>query len=218
MSKLPPKQRPPAISGRKRPRPEQEDGDPPESLDFQGRDDDVNARPREIPPGNGQIHYPAPDIGNQSAPQSREDIFRPLPSVLLPQPAESTDRSSVRFHAIFPPKTDGERTPTLTEVNPDSGSITGGVRIWLKGMDFPALLPLFARFGVAVVPTVHTFFYLSRSVSSCWLEFLFFQPSCLSLATHEQPRRHQCYAIEVPGTKCTRIWNQYRNIQIQRGS
>ena len=56
--------------------------------------------------------------------------------------------------AIDSPRTDGEPTPTLTEVNPEQGSITGGARIWLKGMDCPAHFPLFARFGTAVVPTV----------------------------------------------------------------
>jgi len=55
---------------------------------------------------------------------------------------------------IAPSWTEGESAPTLTEVNPESGSITGGATIWLKGMDFPALFPLFARFGTAVVPTV----------------------------------------------------------------
>ena len=62
---------------------------------------------------------------------------------------------------------DRERAPILTEVNPDSGSTTGGARIWLKGIDFPALFPLFARFGNAVVPTVSTYSrpsYLSHSV------------------------------------------------------
>ena len=44
--------------------------------------------------------------------------------------------------------------PTLTEVNPEAGSITGGARIWLKGINFTALFPIFARFGSAVVPTV----------------------------------------------------------------
>jgi hypothetical protein len=53
-----------------------------------------------------------------------------------------------------PPRIDGESTPTLTEVDPEAGSITGGARIWLKGIDFPAVFPLFARFGTAVVPTV----------------------------------------------------------------
>ena len=56
---------------------------------------------------------------------------------------------------IAPPRTDAEPTPTLTDVNPEQGYITGGARIWLKGMDFPAHFPLFARFGTAVVPTVN---------------------------------------------------------------
>ena len=111
-----------------------------------------------------------------------------------------------------------ERPPTLTEVNPDSGSTTGGVRIWLRGMDFPALLPLFARFGAAVVPTVRTCPSLSRFISFCLLDLLFFQPSCLSFASHEQPRRHSCYAIEISATKCTGVWDQHRDVQIQRGS
>ena len=55
---------------------------------------------------------------------------------------------------ISPPRTDAEPTPILTDVNPEQGSITGGARIWLKGMEFPAHFPLFARFGSAVVPTV----------------------------------------------------------------
>ena len=199
LSKLPPRQ--------KCPIPRRGDGEP--------RDDVAP----EIPPGNGQIHHPALDIGNKSAPQGREAISsKSLPLLSLVQPAGSAGGSSAQLHAISPPKTDGERPPTLTEVNPDSGSITGGVRIWLKGIDFPALLPLFARFGAAVVPTVRTWFYLSRSISSCLLEFLFFQPSCLSFASHKQPRRHQCYAIEASATKRTRVWNQYRDIQIQRGS
>jgi hypothetical protein len=136
----------------------------------------------------------------------------------LPQPAPSADHSPVQPQTFSPPKVDDEHTPTLTEVNPDSGSITGGVRIWLKGMNFPALLPLFARFGAAVVPTVCTRFHLSISISSCLLDLLFFQPSCLSFASHNQPRRHQCYAIEASPTKCAGVWNQHRDIQIQSGS
>ena len=60
-------------------------------------------------------------------------------------------------HPPGPAKThsrDREGNSALTEVNPESGSITGGARIWLKGIDFPALFPLFARFGTTVVPTV----------------------------------------------------------------
>jgi hypothetical protein len=53
-----------------------------------------------------------------------------------------------------PPTPDMGRAPTLTEVNPEQGPIAGGLRVWLRGCDFPALFPLFARFGNAVVPTV----------------------------------------------------------------
>ena len=93
--------------------------------------------------------------------------------LVLPQPTPSADRCSVQPQPISPAEADGELNPTLTEVNPDSGSITSGVRIWLKGMDFPALLPLFARFGAAVVATVGTRLHLSR------LSHLFARPSLL---------------------------------------
>ena len=52
------------------------------------------------------------------------------------------------------PRIDAEPIPTLTDMNPEQGYITGGARIWLKGMDFPAHFPLFAGFGTAIVPTV----------------------------------------------------------------
>ena len=47
-----------------------------------------------------------------------------------------------------------ETTPTLMGINPRSGSITGGARIWLKVINIPATSPVFARFGTAVVATV----------------------------------------------------------------
>ncbi len=167
LSKLPPGPRSSAIPGtRKRPRPEEDDGDPPapKKRAVRPRMDGANALAPKSPPGNGQIHDPALEIGNQSAPRGHED-------------------GSSSSLAISPPKIDGERPPTLTEVNPDSGSITGGVRIWLKGMDFPALLPLFARFGAAIVPTVSVCLCLSRYISSRLLDVLYFQPSCLSFAS-----------------------------------
>ena len=76
------------------------------------------------------------------------------PAVSPPQPPRNVVPWKPPNPVIAPPRTDGEPTPTLTEVNPEQGSITGGARIWLKGIDFPALFPLFARFGTAVVPTV----------------------------------------------------------------
>ena len=166
-SKLPPRPRPSTIPGtRKRPQPEADDGDPraPKQRTVRRRMGNANALAPKNPPGNGQIHSPALDIGNQSSPRGHED-----------GPSSSL--------VISTPKIDGERPPTLTEVNPDSASITGGVRIWLKGMDFPALLPLFARFGGAIVPTVSVCLCLSGYISSCLLDVLFFQPSRLSFAS-----------------------------------
>jgi hypothetical protein len=221
LSKLPPGQRALAIHGtKKRPRPEEEDGDPPapepRAVRRRRRQmDDVNALALGHPPGNGQGHHPAPYIGNHGSPQGREDSSSSsLPLVPLLQPAGSADLSSVRPQVIPPPKPDRECTPTLTEVNPDSGTITGGLRVWLKGMNFPVLLPLFARFGAAVVPTVCTCFRLSRSTSFCLLDIFFFQPSCLSFTSQNQPRRHQCYAFEASPIKCAGVWNQHRDIQI----
>ena len=86
------------------------------------------------------------------------------------------------------PRTDGETTPTLTEVNPESGSMTGGATVWLKGMDFPATFPLFARFGTTVVPTVRSSFCLSRFISPRLLDVLCFKPSCLSFALSKRAR------------------------------
>jgi hypothetical protein len=36
------------------------------------------------------------------------------------------------------PQTDSDRASTLTDINLKSGSITGGSRIWLRGIDFPS--------------------------------------------------------------------------------
>ena len=79
--------------------------------------------------------------------QSSEDtLLGSSPLVLGPQPSWNAGPSSNPLP--------GGPVPTLTEVNPELGPITGGERIWIKGMDFPALFPLFARFGTCVVPTV----------------------------------------------------------------
>ena len=95
----------------------------------------------------GQIDQPEePPVVDQQNVRARFDerdvVDEPMPAFNPPNPV------------IAPPVTDGERGPTLTEVNPEHGSIIGGAKIWLKGIDFPALFPLFARFGTAVVPTV----------------------------------------------------------------
>ena len=107
-------------------------------------------------------HDPALDMGHRSAPRGHEcNSSSSLPLAPLGQQAGSACLGPAHFQPISPLKADAERPPILTEVNPDSGSVTGGMRIWLKGMDFPALLPLFARFGAAVVPTVSVRFLLS---------------------------------------------------------
>jgi len=214
LSKLPRAPRPHETpETRKRRRPEQEDGDLPAPERTVRRRMD----------GNGQVHHPAQDIGHPSAPQGHEDNSSSMPPLVPPpQPAQNVALSSAELNTVKPPyraaslpETTGERTPTLTEVNPDSASITGGVRIWLKGTHFPALFPLFARFGTAVVPTVRVCFYFSRWISPCLLDVLCLQPSCLSFASQNRARCHQCYAIETAPPKCGRVWNQYCNIQIQ---
>jgi len=80
----------------------------------------------------------------------------PLPLHLPRNAGPNVGSLDIAHQAIVPPRADEEPTPMLIDVNPESGSITGGARIWLKGKDFPALIPLFARFGTAVVATVST--------------------------------------------------------------
>ena len=156
--------RPPPAAGGKRSRRdvEQPEGMPPEL-------DQRNVRPRcEGPsqgaPGNERADRAIPTINPWDPPlhdQYREgspssSLLLTLPPHLPRNAGPSFDSLNTPHQAIVPPRTDPEPTPTLTEVNPDSGSITGGVRIWLKGKDFPAHLTLYARFGTAVVPTVST--------------------------------------------------------------
>jgi len=112
-----------------------------------------------------QIHHPAPDIDYQDAPELVQycegSTSSSPPLAPPPVPPENASSSSAPLDAIkplnqpiAPPRTEEESAPTLTEVNPESGSITGGATIWLHGRGFPAPFPLFARFGSAVVPTV----------------------------------------------------------------
>ena len=77
-----------------------------------------------------------------------------LPVQVPPNAGRNSDSRNTPHRVINPPRTDRQPTPTLMDVNPESGSTTGGARIWLKGIDFPARFPLFARFGTAVVATV----------------------------------------------------------------
>jgi len=145
---------------RKRAQAEQGDLPAPDTRAVRRRMDDGNVLISRT--GNEQIHHPAPDLDHQDASedvQSCEDITPSSPPVAPPlDPRRSAGSTSVRLdainQAIAPPRTDGDCDPTLTEVNPKTGSITGGATIWLQGTNFPAHFPLFARFGTAVVPTV----------------------------------------------------------------
>ena len=116
------------------------------NADHERNDDPILAvNPRNAPQG-GQYHESHPSSVSPptvSLPQPPRNVGGPLSPWKMPNPVTA------------PPRTDPEPTPTLTDVNPEQGSITGGARIWLKGMDFPAHFPLFARFGTAVVPTVN---------------------------------------------------------------
>ena len=108
-------------------------------------------RPR-LDPSSEQIYHPAPDVNYQSSLQDvQSHEFNPPPLVLPIQPPRDAGANS---GAISPPRTNDEPIPTLTEVNPEAGSIRGGARIWLKGINFSSCFPLFARFGTTVVATV----------------------------------------------------------------
>ena len=134
---------------------------PPEPPLVPSRVGDPSVLSQGNPPSSGQIHHTALVVDQQDYPQgvqSLEDSLSSSPPLVPPQPGWNAGPISTplptRQFTMQAPRTDGEPTPTLTEVNPESGPITGGVRIWLKGIDFPPLFPLFARFGTAVVPTV----------------------------------------------------------------
>ena len=154
----------PAAQGKRKRAPVEQDGDSlaPEPRSVRRRMDCTNIPAQINPPGNEQIHHPPSDIDCQDAPeavQSSEGSTSsspPLEPPLVPSQSAGSSSDAIKppNQAVLPPRTEGECTPTLTEVNPETGSITGGATIWLKGMDFPALFPLFARFGTAVVPTV----------------------------------------------------------------
>ena len=112
--------------------------------------------------GDARIDRPTLDINTFQGDQHRDGNSSSLsPSAApLTQLSNNASSNSSALNALCPlyqaialPRTYVEPTPTLTEVNPESGPVTGGERIWLKGTDFPTF-PLFARFGTAVVPTV----------------------------------------------------------------
>ena len=114
--------------------------------------DDVNVPVQRNPLSSEEIHHPAPATNYRNFPrgvQSHEDGSFNRPSLVVPPQNIATIPG-----AIAPPRIDCEPPPTLTEVNPEAGSLTGGARIWLKGINFSPRIPLFARFGTTVVPTV----------------------------------------------------------------
>ncbi len=118
-----------------------------DDLTQRGADDEQNDHPMPAmnPRNAGQYRSSSASPPAVSSPQS---LWNAGPN---PGPVNPWKPSNP---AIAPPSTDREIGPTVTEVNPESGSITGGARIWLKGIDFPVLFPLYARFGTTVVPTV----------------------------------------------------------------
>ena len=186
MSKLLPTPPVPPINRTRNRQPEEEDEDLPaaERRSVRPRKDGANALAQRNLPCNGQNHYPALDMGHGSAPRGHKGNSCSLTLVPLGQQARSAGLGPAHFQAISPLKADAELPPILTEVNPDSGSVAGGVRVWLKGMDFPALSPLFARFETAVVPTVRVYLRTSG----------FTHPACQTFASsnllvcHSPPR------------------------------
>ena len=144
----------------------------PEPRVFRPRLDDANVLVQRNPPGSEQNH-PAPAMNHQNSPRGvqsyEEGSFNPPPLVLPTQPLRN---SGINSEAIAPPRTDDEPTSTLTEVNPETGSMTGGARIWLKGINFTSRFPLFARFGTTVVPTVSL-----NHLASCLNLIKFLRPS-----------------------------------------
>jgi hypothetical protein len=163
MAKLPLGQARPAPATRKRNRGQMDhpNGTAPE---VDGR----NARPRFNDPLQRYLpdnYHPMPPLDPQNVFHVPQDRERGSPSASPPadplQPPRNADSNSDPTNArkgppqgINPPRTDGDPSPTLTDVNPEQGPLIGGSRVWLKGRGFPNLFPLFARFGTAVVQTV----------------------------------------------------------------
>ena len=118
--------------------------------------------PSQRVPSNGRIDDATPTINSRGPPlcdphcggSPSSSLSITPPTQLPPNAGPNSDLLNTPHQAVVPPTTERQPTPTLMDVNPESGSITGGARIWLKGKDFPALFPLFARFGTAVVSTV----------------------------------------------------------------
>lgn len=191
LAKLPQGQKKPPPAGGKRNRLEMEqpEGTHPtvDQRSVRPRFDDPSQRD---PPANN--HCGSPRCGRHcNSNSSSPPLLIPPPqlhSSACPSPKSLNNMISLG-QAMSPPKADKEAAPILTDVNPELGSITGGTRVWLTGMDFPTTSPLFARFGTTVVPTVRPYLCLSRSISSSLLDFLCLQPSCLPFAPSMHARR-----------------------------
>jgi len=158
------KKPPPAGGKRNRRQMEQTEGTPPVV-------DQRNIRPRFADPSqrdspseerashphgtNNPQDTPKCSLNRNSSPFNASLLMPPLrpASSICPSP-ESFNEVIPLGQAMSPPTTDGETAPVLMELNPESGSITGCVKVWIKGTGFPATLPLYARFGTTVVPTV----------------------------------------------------------------
>ena len=140
---------------RKRVNFEQEDGapPPPEPRSVKARMSDPNVLARENPLGGGHVPHPDSAVDHRDSSQGVQSCEGSLSSSSQVVSVQNARPNSKPLSAWKLPRADVERTPTLTEVNPESGSISGGTTIWLKGIDFPASPP-FVRFGDAVVPTV----------------------------------------------------------------
>ena len=176
LAKLPQGQtKPPRVGGkRSRSQVEQPEGTPlrvnqrsvrPRFVDSLQRDPPMDEHVDNTSPVNRLWDSPKSSQHHDCSPSSAPSLMSPplLPWGVSPS-FESHDIIHRPDQAISPPKIDGELVPVLMEVNPESGSIAGGARVWLKGMDFPTTFPLFARFGSAVVPTVrHTFAFQGLS-------------------------------------------------------
>ena len=167
---------PPAAGGKRSRLQMEQSEDVPQKLDQR------NVRPRlEGPsqgaPGNERtdevVLVISPRDSSRGDQHCEDSSSGSLPVVLPPHRPQNAgpnvDSLDIPHQAIVPPRTDEGPTPALIDVNPESGSITGGARIWLKGKDFPALIPLFARFGTAVVPTVST---METPFEPCLIRFL----------------------------------------------
>ena len=203
--KLPQGQKKSSSAGGKRNRLEMEQPEGTQTLDQRSvrpRLDDPSQRTTPGDDNPRPVHQPwdSPKCGrNRSdSPASSLSLMPPtqLPWSECPSPKSLSD--VIPLGQEMPTtRTDKEIAPILTEVNPESGSITGGATVWLKGMDFPTTFPLFARFGTTVVPTVRSCFCSSRSISSPSLDVPCFQPSCLSFAPRRRARCCGCNDIEA---------------------